>query len=90
MYDWAEANNEDARMISEAGTEYVKNQAKPGAMKAKYERYFIHSLRRVVDAYTPIEEGNFQMEEWLSRWSLVGKCTGRDGTCELRSWRVDN
>eukprot|EP00571_Detonula_confervacea_P001234 CAMPEP_0172319184 /NCGR_PEP_ID=MMETSP1058-20130122/37042_1 /TAXON_ID=83371 /ORGANISM="Detonula confervacea, Strain CCMP 353" /LENGTH=644 /DNA_ID=CAMNT_0013034181 /DNA_START=140 /DNA_END=2074 /DNA_ORIENTATION=+ len=90
MYDWAEANNEDARKISEAGTEYVKNRAKPSVMKATYERYFVHSLKNVVDAYLPIEgdDAKKEMEGWLSKWSLVGKCSGKDEKCELMDWRV--
>lgn len=92
MYDWAEANTEDARKISEAGTQYVKQQATPYVMKATYERYFIHSLKRVVDAYQPIEgeEATGQMKEWLSKWSThVGTCTGGyDKTCDFKNWRV--
>eukprot|EP00578_Thalassiosira_sp_NH16_P012385 CAMPEP_0181124430 /NCGR_PEP_ID=MMETSP1071-20121207/26479_1 /TAXON_ID=35127 /ORGANISM="Thalassiosira sp., Strain NH16" /LENGTH=474 /DNA_ID=CAMNT_0023209739 /DNA_START=164 /DNA_END=1584 /DNA_ORIENTATION=+ len=73
MYDWAESNSEDARKISEAATDYVKNRAKPDVMKETYEKYFIHSLKRVVDAYIPLdgEDANMQMEDWLSRWFLV-------------------
>mmetsp|Transcript_28289 Transcript_28289/g.48800 ORF Transcript_28289/g.48800 Transcript_28289/m.48800 type:complete len:234 (+) Transcript_28289:1-702(+) len=93
MYDWAEANTEDARKISEAGTEYIKNRAMPHVMKVTYERYFVHSLKRVVDAYQPMEgeEVMGQMKDWLSKWSfLVGKCSGRsDENCEFKNWRVD-
>lgn len=91
MYDWAEANNDGARKISEAGTEYVKHRAERRVMKAKYGRYYIHSLKNVVDAYLPIEgnDATQQMMGWLSKWSLVGKCTGRDDEiCELKNWRV--
>ena len=90
MYDWAESNSEDARKISEAATDYVKNRAKPDVMKETYEKYFIHSLKRVVDAYIPLDgdDANMQMEDWLSRWFLVGKCSGVDGDCELKNWRV--
>ena len=93
MYDWAEANTEDARKISEAGTEYTKNRATPHVMKATYERYFVYSLKRVVDAYQPMEgeEAMGQMKDWLSKWSfLVGQCSGRsDENCEFKNWRVD-
>jgi len=92
MYDWAEANSEDARKISEAATEYIKNRATPHVMKATYERYFIHSLRRVVEAYQPMEgpETVHDMKEWISAWSLlVGKCSGRpEEECELKNWRI--
>lgn len=92
MYDWAEANPENARKISEAGTQYVKLKATPNVMKATYERYFIHSLKRVVDAYEPMEgkEAKEQMKGWLSKWStLVGTCTGRyDESCDFKNWRI--
>lgn len=92
MYDWAEANPEGARKISEAATQYVKHKATPNAMKATYERYFIHYLKRVVDSYQPMEgeEVKGQMKDWLSKWSTrVGTCTGRhDENCHFKDWRV--
>ena len=73
MYDWAEANSKDAQMISESATEYIKNRAKPEVMRVTYEKYFIHSLKRVVDAYIPSEgdEAQAQMEDYLSKWFMV-------------------
>lgn len=91
MYDWAEAHPEDARKISDAGTEYVKNRATDHVMKVTYERYFIHSLKRVVDAYQPMkgEEGFGQMKEWLSKWAfLVAKCSGFNEECDMANWRI--
>ncbi|KAL7541421.1 hypothetical protein ACHAXR_010964 [Thalassiosira sp. AJA248-18] len=100
MYNWAESNAEDARKISEAGTDYIKNLAKPEVMNARYEQYFVHSLKRVVDAYQPTAETEGKkMKDWLSKWkwSLVGKCSGRDEQwtrtsnvdtqCEMKDWR---
>ena len=90
MYDWAKENNEHAKQISEAGTEYVKSQAKPEVIHQSYERYFVHSLKKVVDAYLPIEDDlvSAQVDDWLFKWSLVGKCTGNDEKCELKDYRV--
>lgn len=93
MYQWADRNPDEARKISEAGTEYIKSKATPHVMKATYERYFIHSLKKVVDTYQPISrdhEGN-KFRDWLSKWStLVGTCTGRkDEKCNLKNWRVN-
>jgi len=92
MYDWAEANQDDARKISEAATEYVKNRAMPHVMKATYERYFVHSLQKVLDAYQP-EVGattdNRRTKDYLSKWTLIGKCSGRyEEQCELKNWRI--
>eukprot|EP00584_Thalassiosira_punctigera_P017648 CAMPEP_0172555542 /NCGR_PEP_ID=MMETSP1067-20121228/58472_1 /TAXON_ID=265564 ORGANISM="Thalassiosira punctigera, Strain Tpunct2005C2" /NCGR_SAMPLE_ID=MMETSP1067 /ASSEMBLY_ACC=CAM_ASM_000444 /LENGTH=594 /DNA_ID=CAMNT_0013344067 /DNA_START=115 /DNA_END=1896 /DNA_ORIENTATION=+ len=89
MFDWAEANPKDARRISEAATEYVKTRATDHVMKVTYERYFVHSLKRVVDAYQPLEgeKEMEQMKEWLSKWSfLAGKCNGWDDDCEMMNW----
>jgi len=90
MYDWAEGNSAKAQKISEGATEYVKNMAKPEVMKASYEMYFVHSLKKVIGVYQPIEgdDAHGQMKKWLSNWSLAGKCSGRDETCELKNWRV--
>mmetsp|Transcript_30512 Transcript_30512/g.63822 ORF Transcript_30512/g.63822 Transcript_30512/m.63822 type:complete len:132 (+) Transcript_30512:110-505(+) len=92
MYNWAEANPEDARKISEAGTEYVKSRATDHAMRITYERYFVNSLKRVVDAYQPMEgeEAMVQMKDWLSKWSFqVGKCNGLDEECDMAKWRIN-
>jgi hypothetical protein len=91
MFDWAESNSEEARKISEAGTEYVKSRAKPEVMKETYERYFVHSLRAVTYAYQPLdgEKATRQMKDWLSNWSQVGKCSGKvKEECEFKEWRV--
>ena len=92
MYDWALANDKEARTISLGATEYVKKQARPEMMKEMYEKYFVHSLKRVVDAYQPLEreEAKGEMNDWLSKWSLVGKCSGRvEEECEWKNWRED-
>lgn len=91
MYDWAEANPERAQQISQEGTEYVKSQATHEVMKANYERYFVHALKRVVDAYLPIEKADVktQMNDWLSNWTLIGKCSGRDEKCKLKYWKIE-
>lgn len=92
QYDWAEANSDEARKISEAGTEYVRKRAEPEVMKQSYERYFVHSLKAVLDAYMPLSdraEAKIEMDEWLAKWTMVGKCSGRDGKCSLKSSRVE-
>ena len=90
MYDFAESHPKKAQQISLAATEYVKERAKPYVMKATYERYFIHSLKKVVDSYQPMDiESQNKMKDWLSRRSLVGKCNGRDETCQLNNWRME-
>ena len=92
MFDWAEEHSEAARKISEAGIEYVKNQARPEVMKAKYEKYFYHTLKGVIDAYQPIQndDAKAQVDNWLSNWSLVGKCNGHDEICDLKNWRIED
>jgi len=92
MFDWAEEHSEAARKISEAGIEYVKNQARPEVMKAKYEKYFFHTLQGVIDAYQPIQndDAKAQVDNWLSNWSLVGKCNGHDEICDLKNWRIED
>mmetsp|Transcript_34011 Transcript_34011/g.64746 ORF Transcript_34011/g.64746 Transcript_34011/m.64746 type:complete len:132 (-) Transcript_34011:111-506(-) len=91
MYDWAEANSAKAKKISDAATEYVKHAATDHVMKVSYERYFVHSLERVLYAYQPMEgdEEMGQLNDWLSKWSfLAGKCNGMDEECDMASWRI--
>mmetsp|Transcript_30513 Transcript_30513/g.63825 ORF Transcript_30513/g.63825 Transcript_30513/m.63825 type:complete len:132 (+) Transcript_30513:110-505(+) len=91
MYDWAEANSEKAKKISDAATEYVKSSATDHVMKVSYERYFVHSLERVLNAYQPMEgdEEMGQLKDWLSKWSfLAGKCNGMDEECDMARWRI--
>ncbi len=90
-YDWAEANSDEARQISDAGTKYVQNRSEPEVMRQSYERYFIHSLRNVLAAYVPMSdrvEAKIQMAEWLAKWSMVGRCSGWDEKCAFKNWRI--
>jgi hypothetical protein len=89
-YDWAEANSDDARRISEAGTEYVKKRSEREEMKQSYEKYFIHSLRNVLAAYmtqSDAVEARIKIDECLAKWSMVGKCSGWGERCEFKNWR---
>jgi hypothetical protein len=89
-YNWAEANSDEARRISEAGTEYVKKRSERDVMRQSYERYFVHSLRNVLAAYTTLSdavEAKIKMDQWLANWSMVGKCSGWDEKCEFKNWR---
>lgn len=92
QYDWAEANSDKARKISEAGTVYATKRAEPEVMKQSYERYFIHHLKALVSAYIPLSDGveaKIEMDEWLAKWFLVGKCSGKKlGECAMKNWRV--
>ncbi len=81
-FEWAESHPVDARLISERATRFAQYMASPEFLDGMYERYFVNSLRRVVDAYVPLdgsdEELEGRKEEMLRGWTLIGTCEGRN------------
>lgn len=77
MYQWAIENNEQAMRISEAASEYVKSWAEPQFMEEMYNKYYVESLGRVVDAYESTGEdvGKVLKER---KWTLIAKGSGKD------------
>ena len=77
MYQWAIENNEQAMRISEAASEYVKSWAEPRFMEEMYNRYYVETLGRVVDAYESTGEdvGKVLKER---KWTLIAKGSGKD------------
>lgn len=82
-YEWAEANQDKAREISERGTKFAKKMATPEYMEKMYQKYFIDSLRQVVEAYQPTkeEESKETMKKMLAPLTLIGKCSGDSIHC---------
>ncbi|KAL3787808.1 hypothetical protein HJC23_003557 [Cyclotella cryptica] len=77
MYEWAVANTEQSMRISEAGSQYVRSWANPKVIEQIYNKYFVESLRRVVNAYQSSGEdvGEIMKER---KWTLIAKGSGKD------------
>jgi hypothetical protein len=52
-YEWAEAHPKEAEEIARAGTAFVKDLMSSETVREEYERYFVRSLGRYVQAYQP-------------------------------------
>jgi hypothetical protein len=77
MYEWAVANSEQAMRISEAASDFVRNWATPDVMDGMYNKYFIDTLRPVVDAY---ESRGEDVPKILKerKWTLIATGSGKD------------
>ena len=91
MFHWAERNPIEARAIAETGTEFARQMGTPETYNARYRRYFIESLGRVVDAYRPLEVKGVP-KKWqsltvagahpgMNKMTLVATCTGFHEKC---------
>jgi hypothetical protein len=77
MYEWALANSEQAMRISEAGSQYVRSWANPKVIEQMYNKYFVDSVRRVVDAYQSSgEDVSAILKE--RKWTLIATGSGKD------------
>ena len=56
-FDWAEANEEKTRKISEAATALARKLGTIEGMDELYHDIFEDPLRRVIDAYQPVTKG---------------------------------
>lgn len=77
MYEWAVANGEQAMRISEAASDFVRSWATPDVMDGMYNKYFIDTLRPVVDAY---ESSGEDVPKILKerKWTLIATVSGKD------------
>jgi hypothetical protein len=77
MYEWAQANSEQAMRISEAASAYVKNWADPIVMEEMYHKYFVETLGHVVGAYQATEEDVGEILK-KRKWTLIARIPGKD------------
>jgi len=50
-YEWAETHDQKARLIANAGTEFVQQIGQPKGMEQLYQQHFLKPLEDVLDAY---------------------------------------
>jgi len=55
MYEWAEENDEKARAIANAGTDFVRQMGRPEGMDELYRRHLLKPLQDIIEAFQPIE-----------------------------------
>jgi hypothetical protein len=54
MFDWAEANPQAAKRISENGSELMRHLRTPEGLNELYRQSFVEPVRRVIEAYLPV------------------------------------
>ncbi len=54
MYDWAEANPQAAKRISENASDLMRHLNTPEGMDELYQQSFVEPVRRVIEAYQPV------------------------------------
>lgn len=77
-YEWAEANPEEARKISDNATEFARWIGTPKGFEQLYNKYFVDNLRAVIDAYQPGDDVPMKaFAENHSNMKVVMRCDGK-------------
>jgi len=95
-YEWAETNQEQARRISENGTEFVRWMGSEEGFAKLYEERLVAPLRDAIEAYEGVPQSLMVLINQRSRementvggvgFAIVGRCDGRSGnSCEVVS-----
>jgi hypothetical protein len=87
MFDWAEANQEEARRIAERSTEWVKVRFGEEGFKSTFERFYREPLKTVVDAYQHVDDWEHILGQ--ADMTPIMKCSGIYGSqCKQLSIRI--
>jgi hypothetical protein len=82
-FDWAEANPQAAKMISENGSELMRHLSTPEGLDEFYQRSFVEPARRVIEAYLPVSVTHpglswkdvlksLEGDSWVTIWRCRG------------------
>mmetsp|Transcript_42616 Transcript_42616/g.89429 ORF Transcript_42616/g.89429 Transcript_42616/m.89429 type:complete len:584 (+) Transcript_42616:84-1835(+) len=82
-FDWAEAHPTQAKIISEAGTAFMRNLGTLEGFGQMYDEVMVEPLRRIIEAYQPISKLQLDPEFWswkdilkANKEEPVIECTG--------------
>jgi hypothetical protein len=89
-FDWAEANPQAAKMISENGSELMRHLGTPEVLDEIYQQAFAEPVHRMIEAYLPVSIShpglswkevltNLEGDSWVTKWQCrgwhVGMCS---------------
>jgi len=76
MFRWAEQNDEKARAIAVAGTDFVRRLGRPEGMDEMYHRHLLKPLEDIIEAFQPNEEPTLLGGDSGLEFVEVMKCNG--------------
>lgn len=71
-FEWAESHPREAKRISDAGTEFMRDLGKPEGFGRMFQEEFVDPLRQVIEAYRPVRSVHPEMEGWKELLQSMG------------------